>query len=282
MPELPEVETMRRGITPIVGRRIREVRRPRCRLRPIKIAPRLSDLRRRAMGKRIVAVARAGKRVVVELESSDRIVFEPRMTGRLLLAEPPDREHLRLALELSGRPTRRLLFWSLRGLATVALMSPRQYAEKLGPKQLGPDALEISAQQLQERLRASRRAIKVALMDQRALSGIGNLYASEILHRARLHPETCCDQIRPAGWRRLHASVREVLEEAIALQGSTLSDGTYRNPQNEAGRYRERHRVYQLAGENCLQCGQGAVVRLVQAGRSTFFCPLCQRLGSRG
>ena len=128
MPELPEVETMRRGIAAIEGRRIRDVRGARCRLRPIKITPRLSDLRRRATGKRIVAVARAGKRVVVELESGDRIVFEPRMTGRLLLAEPPDPEHLRLVFELSGRPPRRLLFWSLRGLATVELMSPRRFA----------------------------------------------------------------------------------------------------------------------------------------------------------
>jgi formamidopyrimidine-DNA glycosylase len=282
MPELPEVETMRRGIAPIEGRRIREVRRPPCRLRPIQITPRPSDFRRRAKGKRIVAVGRAGKRVVVELESGDRIVFEPRMTGRLLLAEPPDTEHLRLVLELSGRPARRLLFWSQRGLATVALMSPRRFAERLGPEHLGPDALEITAAGLRDRLSGSRRAIKVALMDQRALAGIGNLYASEILHRARLHPELRGDQIRPAGWRRLHRSMREVLEEAIQLQGSTLADGAYRNPQNEAGRYRERHRVYQRAGQPCLQCGRGEVVRMVQAGRSTFFCPSCQPRRSRG
>ncbi len=282
MPELPEVETMRRGIAPIVGRRIRDVRRARCRLRPIKIAPRLSDLRRRVVGRRIATVSRAGKRVVVELESGDRIVFEPRMTGRLLLAEPPDPEHLRLVFELFGRPPRRLFFWSMRGLATVELMSPRRFARKLGPKHLGPDALEISWEELRERLHAGRRAIKVALMDQRAVSGIGNLYASEILHRARLHPETRCDRVRPAAWRKLRASMREVLEEAIALQGSTLSDGTYRDPQNEAGRYRERHRVYQRAGEKCLQCGRGPVVRLIQAGRSTFFCPSCQPRRSGG
>ena len=282
MPELPEVETMRRGIAAIEGRRIRDVRGARCRLRPIKITPRLRDLRRRAMGKRIVAVARAGKRVVVELESGDRIVFEPRMTGRLLLAEPPDPEHLRLVFELSGRPPRRLLFWSLRGLATVELMSPRRFAEKLGPRRLGPDALQISSEELRDRLQAGRRAIKVALMDQRALAGIGNLYASEILHRARLHPQLRCDQIRPAGWRRLHASMRKVLEEAIALQGSTLSDGTYRNPQNEAGRYRDRHRVYQRAGQECPQCRTGQVVRLIQAGRATFFCPSCQPGRCRG
>ena len=282
MPELPEVETMRRGIAGIAGSRISEVRRPRSGLRPIKITPRFGDFRRRVVGEQIVDVARAGKRVVVELGSDDRIVFEPRMTGRLLLAEPPDREHLRLLFELSGGGPRQLLFWNVRGLGTVHLMSPRRYARKLGPESLGPDALEISADQLRDRLQRSRRQIKVALMDQRAVAGIGNLYASEILHRARLHPQLRCDRIRPAGWRSLCASIREVLEEAILLEGSTLADGTYRSPGNDPGRYQDRHRVYQRAGEPCRGCGEGRVVRLVQAGRSTFFCPSCQRRRSQG
>jgi len=282
MPELPEVETMRRGIAEIVGARIEDVRRPRARLRPIKITPRFGDFRRRVVGEQIVGVARAGKRVVVELESDDRIVFEPRMTGRLLLAEPPDRQHLRLLFELSGGGPRQLLFWNVRGLGTVHLMSPRRYAQKLGPERLGPDALEITADQLRDRLHRSRSQIKVALMDQRAVAGIGNLYASEILHRARLHPQLRCDRIRPAAWRSLCASIREVLEEAILFEGSTLADGTYRNPGNEPGRFRSRHRVYQRAGEPCRECGRGRIVRLVQAGRSTFFCPSCQRRSSQG
>lgn len=277
MPELPEVETMRRGIAGIVGSRVRDVRRPKSRLKPIKITPPVSDFRRRVVGKWIIAVARVGKRVVVELDSGDRIVFEPRMTGRLLLAEPPDREHLRLALDLSGGPVRQVLFWDMRGLGVVSLLSPPEFVRRLGPKKLGPDALEISGDQLRDRLQTSRRAIKVALMDQRALAGIGNLYASEILHRARLHPALGASQIRPAGWKRLHASIREVLEEAVLCEGSTLSDGTYRNPQNEAGAYQDRRRVYQRAGEACLECGRGRIVRVVQGGRSTFFCPSCQR-----
>jgi len=288
MPELPEVETMRRGIAGIVGSRIRDVRRPRSRLRPIKIAPRMSEFRRRAVGTLVTAADRVGKRVVVGLDSGDRIVFEPRMTGRLLVAEPRAAgimpvppQHLRLVLDLSGGAVRQLLFWDMRGLGVVALMSPRQFARKLGPQHLGPDALEISARELRNRLGASRRAIKVALLDQRAVAGIGNLYASEILHRARLHPELPCNQVRPAGWKRLHASIGEVLREAILLEGSTLSDGTYRTPQNEAGGYQDRHRVYQRAGEQCLQCGKARIVRLVQAQRSTFFCPSCQPLRLR-
>ena len=277
MPELPEVETMRRGIAGIVGSRIRDMRRPRSKLHPIEITPRVSDFRRRVVGKRIVAVARVGKRVVIELDSGDRILFEPRMTGRILLTEPADRKHVRLVFDLTGGPARRLLFWNMRGLGVVRLLSPRQFARQLGPDKLGPDALEISAETLRDRLHTSRRAIKVALMDQRALAGVGNLYASEILHRARLHPELRCNQLRSSEWKQLHASIREVLEEAIQFQGSTLSDGTYRNAQNESGNYQDRHRVYQRAGEKCLQCGKGQIVRTVQAQRSTFFCPSCQR-----
>jgi formamidopyrimidine-DNA glycosylase len=276
MPELPEVETMCRGIALVVGSRIRDLRRPRSRLRPIKVTPRLSDFRRRVRGRRIVAVGRRGKRVVVELDGGDRVVFEPRMTGLVLLAHPPDAEHLRLVFELSGRRTRRLLFWNRRGLGVVRLVSPRQFDRDYGPQKLGPDALEILPQTLRRRLGPGRRAIKVALLDQRAVAGIGNLYASEILHRAGIHPERPCNSLRPAEWHKLRAAMREVLEEGIRHQGSTLRDGTYRVARNQPGSYQILHRVYQRAGQRCLQCGRAEIARIVQARRATFFCPYCQ------
>jgi formamidopyrimidine-DNA glycosylase len=276
MPELPEVETMRRGIAAIIGSRICRMERPRSRLRPIQIVPALGMFRRRVVGKRILGVGRVGKRVIVELDSGDRIVIEPRMTGRVLLAEPPDRTHVRLVLDLADGSARQLRFWDTRGLGVVQLMTPEQFARQLGPEKLGPDALEISADALRDRLHTSRRAIKVALMDQRAVAGIGNLYASEILHRARLNPQIPCNRLRPADWKRLHGFLRQVLEEAIRHQGSTLADGAYRNPQNESGAYQDHHRVYQRAGQPCLQCGRAAIVRVVQAQRSTFLCPRCQ------
>jgi formamidopyrimidine-DNA glycosylase len=277
MPELPEVETMRRGVEPVVGRRIREVKRPRSRLQPIQMTPRLSAMRRRLAGRRILAAERLGKRVVLPLEGGDRLIFEPRMSGLVLLADPPTREHVRLVLELSGRPVRRILFWNRRGLGVVQLLSPRLFAQRYNADTLGPDALAISAAALQERLSASRRAIKVALLDQRVLAGIGNLYASEILHRVRLHPALPCDRLTTLQWRRLHAAMREVLREAIRRQGSTLRDGTYRIGRNRTGGFQTYHRVYQRAGEPCLQCGKAEIVRTVQAQRSTFHCPVCQR-----
>lgn len=277
MPELPEVETMRRGIAPIVGSQIRAMRRPRSRLKPIEMSPRLSDFRRRVVGTTITAVRRIGKRVVIDLNSGDAIVMEPRMTGRVLLAEPPDDEHVRVVFDLSDGPADKLLFWNLRGLGVVRLLSPRQFVQRLGPDRLGPDALEISADQLRRRLESSRREIKVALLDQRVLAGVGNIYASELLHRARIHPQTPCGEISPRRWKRLCECMVEVLHEAIRCQGSTLSDGAYRTADDQPGGYQDEFRVYAREGRLCGTCSRRRIVRLAQAQRSTFYCPACQR-----
>jgi formamidopyrimidine-DNA glycosylase len=276
MPELPEVETMRRGIAGVTGCCIDGVDAPRTGLHPIQIHPALPVLRRRLVGRRIEAVDRLGKRVVLVLDSGQRLIIEPRMTGRVLLEDPPNRSHLRLVLRLSGGSQRQLLFWDVRGLGVVRLLTADELLAQLGPQKIGPDALKISAEELRRRLAASRRPIKVALMDQQVLAGIGNLYASEILHRAGLHPQLGCRRLHRGDWTALTSSVRAVLQEAIACQGSTLSDGTYRNARNQAGGYQQRHRVYQRDGKPCLGCGRGEVQRIVQAQRSTFFCPICQ------
>lgn len=274
MPELPEVETMRRGLAPVVGAAIQRVVRPCCRLRPIQLTPGLAAFRRRAVGRRILAVDRLGKRVIVRLDSDDAIVLEPRMTGLALLADPPDEEHLRLVFELSGT-ARRLLFWDRRGLGSVRLLD-RPQLERAVASRLGPDALTVGVAELRQRLAGSRREIKVALLDQRALAGVGNLYASEILHLAGVHPQARCNRLRPAQWSAIGAAMHEVLELAIRYEGSTLSDGTYRNALNQSGGYQNHHRVYDRAGETCPRCLGAPIRRIVQAQRSTFFCPRCQ------
>src|SRR5437016_5719658 len=146
MPELPEVETMRRGILPIIGARIAGVGVPRSRYRPITIAPKLPAFRRRAVGQTITGVSRIGKRVVVELESDDRIIFEPRMTGLVLLAAPPSQEHcrVRIALDsasLADAALPELLYWDRRGLGSVRLLSADELASRFADHQIGPDAL---------------------------------------------------------------------------------------------------------------------------------------------
>jgi formamidopyrimidine-DNA glycosylase len=275
VPELPEVETMRRGVAHIAGRRITGVERPRCTRKPILVAPRIDAFRRRAVGRRIIAIDRVGKRVVLRLDSADSIVLEPRMTGLVLVADPPTCEHLRLRITLDGAPNQ-LLYWDRRGLGLVRLVDETRFVELYGNACLGPDALAVSAGELKRQLKSSRRAIKVALLDQRAVAGIGNLYASEILHLAAVHPARRCDRIKSAEWPRIHAAMREVLETAIRFEGSTLSDGTYRNALNQNGGYQNHHRVYDRAGQQCVTCGGGTIQRIVQAQRSTFFCTRCQ------
>ena len=278
MPELPEVETMRRGVLPAVGSRIVQVTRPRIAAKPITMEPGLAALRRRLTGKRLSACERVGKRIVLVFDTADRLVIEPRMTGLVLLdADPPDESHLRLKLELADRGQEQLLFWDRRGLGTVRLWSEAAFANWLEAGSLGPDALSVTSELLRARLGRSRRAIKVALLDQAAVAGIGNLYASEILHLAQIDPRSRCDRLRARAWPRLVDAIHHVLEEAIRYEGSTLSDGTYRNALNQAGNYQNQHRVYDRAGLPCPRCGDGAILRLVQAQRSTFYCPRCQQ-----
>jgi formamidopyrimidine-DNA glycosylase len=279
MPELPEVETMVRGIRPFVaGRRIERVNRCRCRYRPISIRPRFELVAKRIAGQTIEDVGRLGKRVVLRLSGGSALVIEPRMTGLMLLSDPPDRTHLRLEWHLDGNDDyRSLWFWDRRGLGTVRLFAPGEIDLHFGGGAVGPDALEMTIETWQQSCAATSRAIKIVLLDQRTVAGIGNLYASEILHLSRIHPEQRADRLKPAELARLSDAVRLVLEEAIRDEGSTLSDATYRTALNKNGRYQNKHRVYARADEQCPTCANGTIRRIVQAQRSTFFCPKCQR-----
>ena len=280
MPELPEVETMVRGIRPYVeGRVLANVRLCGCLCRPILIEPNIRRIAKLAAGQRVTAVRRRAKRVVFDLENGSAFVIEPRMTGLMLVSNPPDTTHLRVEWQFrtSGGRTASVWFWDQRGLGTVRLLSPAELEVALGSDRLGKDALEMEPEDWKFVCRLTKRPIKVALLDQRLVAGIGNLYASEILHRAQIHPERPASGLRPREIARLSEAVRGILEEAILYEGSTLSDGTYRNALNEAGSYQTAHRVYDRHEERCLRCSRGTIVRIVQAQRSTFFCAKCQK-----
>jgi|SRR5580704_4356608 formamidopyrimidine-DNA glycosylase len=279
MPELPEVETMVRGIRPhIAGRKIECVKRCRCRYKPISIRPRFEQLAKRLAGKTIDQVGRLGKRVVLHVSDGSAVVIEPRMTGLMLLSDPPDRTHLRIEWRLAG-PSEysSLWFWDRRGLGTIRLFGPGEFDRHFQTGQVGPDALEITIEHWQRCCASTSRAIKIVLLDQHAVAGIGNLYASEILHLSRIHPAHPADRLKPAELSRLADAVRVVLEDAIHDEGSTLSDATYRTALNQNGRYQNKHRVYGRADESCVTCSNGTIRRIVQAQRSTFFCPQCQK-----
>lgn len=277
MPELPEVETMRRGILEAVGCQVAEVEKLRCARKPIEISPTISKFRRRVRGARVTELSRAGKRVVIWLDTDDAIVLEPRMTGLVLVVDPPTQEHLRWRLQLEGGSIDEVLYWDRRGLGNVRLFSREEFAAAFGLEKLGPDALEISAQDYQTRLGKSRREIKPALLDQRAVAGIGNIYASEILHVAGIHPARQCASMTKRQWEALTSATHLVLEEAVRYEGSTLGDGTYRNALNQEGGYQNEHRVYARVDKPCPRCANAKIKRIVQTQRSTFFCSQCQK-----
>ncbi|MFM9024172.1 MAG: bifunctional DNA-formamidopyrimidine glycosylase/DNA-(apurinic or apyrimidinic site) lyase [Planctomycetaceae bacterium] len=284
MPELPEVETMRRGLACVVGRRIAAVEFPRSRVRPIDVTPRPTVLAARLAGRSIAAVHRRGKRVVLELiappDAGDDtlwLAIEPRMTGLMLVAEPPSIEHVRMVVRLAPRRggPGRFLFWDRRGLGTVRLLDARGLDAVCGREKLGVDGLAITGADLAAALGRSRRAVKVALLDQRAVAGIGNIYAAEILFHAGIDPRTPCRRLRGAAWDAVAAAARAILAAAVRLEGSSIGDETYRTVEARVGRYQKRHRVYGRAGEPCAACGT-TIERIVQAQRSTFWCPVCQ------
>jgi len=279
MPELPEVETMVRGIRPTFeNARILKVALAECRCRPILMQPEFSIIQEICEGRQIKQVRRRAKRIVIELDNSFSFVIEPRMTGLMVLNHPPSQAHLRFEWVLSrGQSQQSVWFWDRRGLGTLRLLSAEQLAEQLGPARLGPDALEMTLANWRSSLAGTDRAVKVALLDQKLVAGIGNLYASEILHRAGIHPAAIASSISKVRLQRLHAATQEILQEAIQYEGSTLGDGTYRNALNHDGGYQNKHRVYAKAGQACPRCQRGVVERIVQAQRSTFFCPRCQR-----
>lgn len=287
MPELPEVETMRRGLECVVGRRITAAEFPRSRVRPISVSPQPARLAKRLIGRTISAAQRRGKRVILELEAGSEaeplwLVIEPRMTGLMLVTDPPTVEHVRLVLRLAGpRRPAVVRFWDRRGLGTIRLLDAASLERACGAAKLGPDGLEVTGEQLTERLGHSRRAVKVALLDQRAVAGIGNIYAAEILFRAAIDPRSACRRLRRDDWHRIAVATRDVLAEAVRCEGSSIGDETYRTTDNRIGQFQLRHRVYGRAGQDCSRCG-AAIVRMVQAQRATFFCGGCQqRVGAR-
>jgi len=273
---------MCRGLAGVVGRRIVSATMPRGRVRPLSVRPAGAVLVRRLAGRTITGVHRRGKRVVIEVaEVAGRprewLVIEPRMTGQMLVVDPPTEEHVRLVVRLAGGPGSRsqFLFWDRRGLGTIRLVNDRGLEAACGAAKLGPDGLVVTGDDLATRLGRSRRAVKAALLDQRAVAGIGNIYASEILHRVAIHPRTSCRRVRRGDWERIAAATRRVLAEAVALEGSSIGDETYRTADSRPGRAQKRHRVYDREGKPCGHC-RTPIERIVLAQRATFFCPNCQ------
>ena len=274
MPELPEVETIRRGLEPqLVGRAITDVRVRQPQLREVVDA---SALQREAVDRAITAVHRRAKYLLMRLHPDRVLMIHLGMTGRLsvgpLARQDAPHDHLIFGLgddlELRYNDARRFgMCW----ITTDAQLAAHPRMRHLGPEPLSPD---FTADYLRERARGSRRPIKNFLMDATVVVGVGNIYASECLYLARIRPTREVGRMRPQHWRRVCDAVRQVLETAIEHRGTTLSD--YVDSAGREGGFQNQLSVYGREGEACAQ-DRRRIVRIVQAGRSSYYCPGCQR-----
>ncbi len=275
MPELPEVETMVRGLRPaLVGQMISKL----LVLDPFLLQHCEADvLQQRGQGASVASVSRRGKWVVLTLDKLlGVIVIQPRMTGGFWLI-PPDRpEHVRMRLDLHGSGGT-VWFCDARRLGKIALFDTTEEAESAFARSHGPDATEIDRRTLEHRLKRTGRAIKPAIMDQKVVAGIGNIYADESLFRARIHPERRANTLKSADFGRLHSAIGTVLAEAIAAEGSSFDAG-YRTVLGLEGGFLAINSMYGRGGQPCPDCSTPVVkTRIVGlAGRPTHFCPKCQ------
>ena len=283
MPELPEVETVRRGLAPhMVGARLAHVEQRRPDLRfplPERFAERLTgatvlQLERRA--KYLRASLDTGETLVCHLGMTGRFLVEDAAPGRFVHAAGGDPKHTHVVLRtgagvtVSFNDARRFGYMDL--IETAALERHPWFAG-LGPEPLGP---AFGPQVLGAAFAGRRQSIKATLLDQRVVAGLGNIYVCEALHRAAIHPERPAGEVSPSRLKRLAREIVATLEEAIAAGGSTLRD--YRNAEGSLGYFQHAFKVYGREDHACVKRSCiGVVRRVVQSGRSSFFCPACQR-----
>ncbi len=274
MPELPEVETIVRDLAPrLVGRTFRHPQ-----LYETDVLRRVTPRRLLATleGARVTAVGRRAKHAVLTLATDHRLVIQPRMTGSLLVYDrrlsAGERRYTVLEAAIGGGA--RFVYRDVRRLGTIWLLDGRAWAAYTA--RIGPEPLDAAfdAARFAGCLRGTRQAIKKAVMDQRRLAGVGNIYANEALFRAGIDPSRRADRLMPDELLRLYGTVKAVLTEALAAQGTTVRD--YRTGTGQSGSYQFALQVYGRGGEPCVRCGARLITTHAIDGRSTTFCRHCQ------
>jgi formamidopyrimidine-DNA glycosylase len=272
MPELPEVETVRRGVHQVaVGQTIgaasatgaRTVRRSSAVLVEAGLT-----------GRRVVGTGRHGKWFWLDLDDDARALIHLRMSGQLLwrptAGDRPKHTHVALPFVDGGE----LLFVDPRTFGEVVVLPP--FVDHMDIINQGPDALSVAPEMLVGLLKGRRRQLKAMLLDQKVIAGIGNIYADEICHRAGIRPLKQADALTKPAVVRLHDAMQRVLGVAIEARGSSLADEQYVDLFGAAGSYQHNHQVHARGGKPCLTCGN-PILRVAWSGRSTYFCKTCQR-----
>ncbi len=284
MPELPEVETVVRGLRVVLpGRRITGVRLSA----KTDFIDDPASLEGELPGTRVTGIERFGKFMVIGLEREGcgkgggeiALLMHLGMTGQIVVtpAEAPVPPHTHLFLTLDDG--RELRYTDIRRFGRIRILLDGEREALIG--RLGLDPLEMSEKDFRETITSRRAQIKALLMDQRVLRGMGNIYTDESLARAKIHPRRLGTKLSEREVKALYKAIQGVLTEAIRSRGSSVSD--YVDADGQRGEFQLRHRVYQREGKKCFRCG-GVIRRTIVAGRSSFFCPRCQRAprGRRG
>jgi formamidopyrimidine-DNA glycosylase len=272
MPELPEVETVRRSLKPAIGARIKAVWVGPLGLHMGRIPPKAAL--KRLVGARITGVRRHGKYLLLDTSKPESILVHLGMTGRLRLHAKgePRGKHTHVVMDLGARELR---YDDARRFGQVDVVARATERDHPSLAVLGADALneDIDAAALLARAKAKTTTLKAFVLDQSVLAGVGNIYASEALWRAKLRPTTRTNRLSAATAARLAAAIREVLEHALERGGTTISD--FVDADGTEGKNADYLWVYDRAGLPCLRC-RSPIRRAVHQGRATYYCPTCQ------
>jgi len=273
MPELPEVETVARGLRGVLpGRRVLSVR-----LGKTDFIDDPAALEQDLPGGTFARIRRLGKYLLLDLEPRETSAEETSllihlgMTGKISVCPPETPVELHTHVFLALDDGRELRYNDVRRFGRMALLANGGHERVLGG--LGVEPLEVSEAEFRTRIQARKSRIKAVLLNQSVLRGIGNIYADESLWRAKIHPEKIGARLQDNELRRLHRAVQHILQEAIRLRGSSISD--YVDLDGGRGEFQQRHRAYQHDGKKCFRC-RTIIRRIIVAGRSTHFCPQCQ------
>lgn len=265
MPELPEVQTIATALTPrLVNRRIEAIPH----LRSDMLQPQDSQFIRSVVGRQIIDLRRRAKRIVFQIDNSERFYIHLGMTGHLSVQPPAATilKHTHLIIDLDNH--QQLRFVDPRRFGAIVWMGMNDHTD------LGPEPLTLRPERLRAILLRTNRAIKTALLDQTLIAGIGNIYADEALFYAKIHPLNPACSLSVSQIQTLNRSIKLVLRRAISAGGSTIRD--YVNADGDRGTFQMMHRVYERTDERCYLC-KSVIVCIRVGGRSTHFCPKCQK-----
>ncbi|MFP4370632.1 MAG: bifunctional DNA-formamidopyrimidine glycosylase/DNA-(apurinic or apyrimidinic site) lyase [Halanaerobium sp.] len=276
MPELPEVETVVKGLRPLITDKI--VTAVEIREKNMIAYPEndIESFRDSLIGSKIEAVNRRGKYIIIELSQDKNMVIHLRMTGKLLVKEVKEFRDKHTHVIFSLNDGQEIRFNNIRKFGRVYLIDKNHPEQAGGLADLGPEPLseELTLEDFKKLFENRRALMKSLLLNQHFVAGIGNIYADEILFRSAVRPDRTADTLTEAEKEAIYHNMRDILEKGIIYGGTSFSD--YVNAFGEKGSFQEELRVHQREGENCYDCGS-IIEKIKISGRSTYFCPKCQK-----